>query len=295
MKIMTLGNGFIANHLPYEKIIDRMISWSSHAKATLEYYKPDVIVNCIGFCGKPNVDECEIKKSETYEANVIIPSLVAQAAEGLGIHMIHLGSGCIYFGESPNLHYLQGDGKPMPDTSLSSFILTLPTQKIDLGWNETDFANPKSYYSKTKYACDLILGQMKNLTILRIRMPVSPRNEPRNFINKIRGYSKVIDIPNSMTFVDDLVRCVDWAARESKTGIYHVVNPGTLSAAKVLREYQKYNKDHKFDIISEEQLDQLVIAKRSNCIINGNKLNGAGFIMTPADEALKICMEKYVE
>jgi 3,5-epimerase/4-reductase len=124
-------------------------------------------------------------------------------------------------------------------------------------------------------------------------MPVSPRNEPRNFINKVRGYQRVIGTPNSMTFMDDLVRCIDWVIKERKIGIYHVVNPEPLSAARVMHEYQKYNPDHKFDIISEADLDKITVAKRSNCILNTQKLNDAGFFMTPSEEALINCMEKY--
>jgi len=281
MKIMTLGAGFIANHLPYEKIIERLIPWQSQIGCMLEFYKPDVIVNCIGFCGIPNIDQCEIQQEKTVQSNTIIPMMLAMECDRLGIHLIHIGSGCIFYGKSPNLK----------ESNLGKRSYSVK----DIGWKENDIANPKSFYSRSKYAADLVLAQIKSTTVLRIRMPVSTKNEPRNFINKVKGYSKVIDIPNSMTFVDDLVRCVDWVAKESKTGIYHVVNPGVLSAAKVLREYQKYNTNHKFDIITEEELDQLVIAKRSNCIINGDKLASAGFVMTPADEALKVCMEKYVE
>jgi 3,5-epimerase/4-reductase len=271
MKIMTLGQGFIAKHLPYPQITDRLIPWNSYIRTTLDHYQPDVLINCIGFTGRPNIDQCETHQSETYLANVILPGLIATECQQLNIHHIMIGSGCIFFGQSP--HFVEGQ---------------------DLGWKETDFANPQSYYSQTKYACDLLLGNLPNHTTLRIRMPVSPRNESRNFINKIKGYRQIIDLPNSMTFTDDLVACIDWVAREHKTGLYHVVNPGALSAADVLREYQKYHPQHIFQIIDENQLNQLTLAKRSNCVLNIDKLTQAGFTMTPSREALTICMEKFV-
>lgn len=274
MKVITLGNGYVASHLPYEISNFRM---TPNMEDMEELFKdtPDVIVNAIGFCGRPNVDQCEIEKHNTYMANVVYPSVLAGACEDRGIRMIHIGSGCIYFGDSPFKGERPG--------------------AFDPGWREDSIANPKSYYSKTKYACDLILGEMSNVTTLRIRMPISTQNNPRNFINKIRGYSQVIDIPNSVTFMDDLTRCIDWAIAKNQTGIFHVVNPEPVTAAQVMREYQKYDPSHTFSIIDEAELDRITVAKRSNCIINGDKLRQAGFTMTPSEEALKNCMAAYVK
>ncbi len=303
MKILTLGNGFVSNHLPYEKILDRVHADYEDLDYVLSKQKPDVIVNCIGKTGRPNVDWCETNKTETYTANVILPALIAEWCANHNVHLIQMGSGCIYFGESPHSKKLHTPEKmKMCPAGISpdewSKIYDYKSDEwtwADTGWKETDFANPKSYYSKTKYACDLLLGQMPNVTTLRLRMPVSSKNDPRNFINKVKGYKQVIDIPNSMTIMDDLVRCVDWAAKESKFGIYHVVNPQPITAAQVMREYQKYVPSHEFEIINEEQLDALVTAKRSNCILNTSKLNEAGFFMTPSEEALKNCMAVYAE
>lgn len=267
---IIFGNGFVSSHLPYNKVQDRLEPNQNSIRLLLEKYKPDCIVNAIGFCGRPNVDQCEVEKEKTLIANTVIPTLLATECERLGIHLVSIGSGCIFFGESPNKE-----------------------DNVDLGWKEDDFANPKSFYSKTKYACDLSISQLKTTTILRIRMPISTKNEPRNFINKVSGYKKIIDIPNSMTMMDDLVRCVDWAIRESKVGIYHVTNPEPISAADAMREYQKYKTDHLFDIIDEIELDKITSAKRSNCILNTDKLKKSGFFMTPSLEALQNCMKLY--
>lgn len=285
MKIVTLGNGFIANHLPYEIANYRLTPNQEDIGNFLDQYKPEVVINGIGFCGRPNVDQCEVEKTKTYMSNVVLPLMLAEECERRDIHMIHIGSGCIFFGESPNTN----------PSVMTPRLFWGDKEIVDLGWKESDFANPKSYYSKTKYACDLALGQMKNVATLRIRMPVSRLNNPRNFINKVRSYTKVIDEPNSMTFVDDLTQVVDWVIDNSKTGLYHVVNPGPLSAADVMREYQKYVPQHKFEAITEAELDTMTVAKRSNCIINGDKLRNEGFEMTPSEIALKDCMVEYVK
>lgn len=281
-KIFTLGRGFVSEHLPYHVIGNHRINSPADVEYIIDELKPDVLVNCIGRTGRPNVDWCESNKEATAFANTALPIMVADVCAKRGVHLIQIGSGCIYFGKSPNA---------------TRFFDAEDEEYIDLepGWKEDDFANPKSFYSKSKYACDLMLGGMSHVTTLRIRMPISTKNNERNLINKLRGYKQVIDIPNSVTFMSDLARCIDWAAQETHTGIYHVTNPDPLTAAQVMREYQKYNPHHSFEIINEEQLDKLTVAKRSNCIINSDKLRKAGFIMTPTKEALKSCMAEYVK
>jgi 3,5-epimerase/4-reductase len=281
MKIMTIGAGFVADHLSYPKIDERismtlrMDTDSVFIDSVLNRHKPDVLINCIGKTGRPNVDWCEQNREDTALANTALPIVLAEACARHNVHLIQIGSGCIYFGPSRYKGEVPGSKDP--------------------GWREEDLANPESYYSKSKYACDLMLGQMKHVSILRIRMPISTKNNQRNLINKLRGYSQVIDIPNSMTFMSDLSRCVDWAARNSKTGIYHVTNPEPITAAQIMQEYQKYVPSHKFEIINESELDKLTVAKRSNCILNSSKLTRAGFTMTPSQEALEQCMAEYVK
>jgi dTDP-4-dehydrorhamnose reductase len=282
VKILTLGKGFVSDHLPYPVISDRVIPDDVAIRFMLKAYKPDVLINCIGKTGRPNVDWCEDNKAETYMANVTLPAILASECEKLGIHLIHIGSGCIFFGDSPRVSCPLNNDRdyfPIPDS----------------GWKEDDFANPKSYYSQTKYAADLTIGSMSNVTVLRIRMPISTKNDPRNFINKVRNYSQVIDIPNSMTLMDDLVRCVDWAAKENKIGIYHVTNAQPITAAQVMREFQKYQPLHKFEVIDEGELDKLTLAKRSNCLLNTDKLRESGFTMSPSEDGLKACMAAYIK
>jgi 3,5-epimerase/4-reductase len=285
MKIFTLGNGFIANHLPYPKIMERLPIVYDYIESILDKYKPDVVVNCLGKTGKPNIDWCESNREETMNGNVVVPLLVADYCKINKIRLVQIGSGCIFFGKSLNGYYYA--------TPCGPDKYPTDTEWMDTGFKETDFANPQSFYSKSKYACDLMLGELSFCTTLRIRMPISYRDNYRNLINKLKGYKQIIDIPNSMTFVSDLVRCVDWVVQNNITGIYHCTNPQPLTAAQIMREYQKYVPSHQFETIDEQQLDKLTIAKRSNCILNSDKLRNAGFQMTNSKEALEECMANY--
>lgn len=287
MKIITVGNGFIANHLPYPIMGDRIQANEKQIRSFLELHKPDVVVNCIAFCGIKNIDDCETQRERTLTANLIIPSLLARECYNLGIHFIQMSSGCIYYGKSPNykLHRENRDNHYLEET----------VTQVDTGWKETDHANPLSFYSKTKYACDLTVGELPNVTSLRLRMPVSWKNHPRNILNKLISYKDIVETLNSITFVDDLVRVIDWAITKQKMGIYHIANPQPATHSQLLEEYKKYNPKHEYKSISVKELDKHIIAPRSNCILDCSKLTSEGFVMTPTKEALKHCMKKYMD
>jgi dTDP-4-dehydrorhamnose reductase len=300
MNTFILGKGFISSHLPYPIISERIPLNKGYINIILDKYKPDVLINCIGKTGRPNIDWCENNKEETALINTALPILLADVCERKSIKLVQISSGCLYFSQSPNTatHTVnKKDANGRRITSSSYDHIYYETEKIikDLGWKEDDATHPKSYYSKTKYAADLAIGSMKNVVSLRIRMPISTKNDPRNFINKIRNYPKIIDIQNSVTFTDDFVNVIDKVIEKDISGIYNVTNPDTLSAADVIKEYQKYVPEHKFEIINEEELDNLTIAKRSNCILNTEKLNNVGIFLRPSREALKDCMEKYIQ
>ena len=136
---------------------------------------------------------------------------------------------------------------------------------------------------------------MPHVTTLRLRMPVSDKDTSRNLINKLRGYKQVINIPNSMTFMSDLAPCIDWVAKNNIRGTYHVVNPQPITATQIMKEFQKYVPEHRFEVITERQLDDMTVAKRSNCILNTDKLRLAGFQMTDSETALHDCMASYIK
>lgn len=287
MNVLVLGKGFISEHLSYKKYIKHITTDEiAFQKNIIDVYRPDVIINCIGRTGSPNVDWCESNKAETAEANINIPLMMASATEKYGIKLIHLGSGCIYFGQSPNKYYDCGCN--------FSEECDCDSNIIDTGWKETDFANPKSFYSKTKYAADLALSSMEHVTILRLRMPISSLNTPRNLLNKLIGYPKVLEQLNSVTFINDLVKAVDWSIKKNKTGIYHVTSPVPLTHSVFLDEYKKYVPKHIYSKINESELDTMVAAKRSNCILDSNKIIKEGFEFTDTYTNVRRCIKDFV-
>lgn len=280
MKVITFGspNGLIASHLPYPIMNDRLRDDGKQIRAILEREKPDAVVNGIAYCGGKNIDGCEDDKPRTLLSNLVIPTILGAECAALGIKFVHIGSGCINYGESPNLK------------------VSLENGPEDLGWRETD--DPKlqyaSFYSKIKYAADLALKDLETSCILRIRMPITSRKTSRNLITKLLSFQKVLDHPNSVTFLSDLVRLVDWVIRNDKTGVYHATNPEPLTHPQILNEYRKYHPEHSFETINEEELKQYTSAPRSNCLINTDKLTSEGFEMSPTIPMLEKTMKEFV-
>lgn len=269
MSTIIIGNGFIANALnaKYKRVPDRVEPSAKSVQDLIDKHRPEAIINCIARTGRPNIDWCETHREETMIANVTVPTLLAEACNRKGIQLVQPGSGCIFYGPSPHAadpHDRDGLGDP--------------------GWNEKDFANPRSFYSKTKYACDLAIQDYENVCILRIRMPISKDASRRNYLSKIFSYHKVIDTANSMTFMDDLVRAVDWAIDKRKRGIYHLTYQQPLSAVDFLECYSSHCPSAKYEVINAAQLEKITSAPRSNCLIDSSKILNDGFEMSGTKE-----------
>lgn len=273
MKILVFGaKGYLGSRMleawPEAVGSDARIENKAAVLADIERVKPDAIVNAAGKTGRPNIDWCETHQVETYRSNLIGPLVLAEACQELGIYLMHLASGCIFYGPSPDPR----------------------------GWTEEDFANPLSFYSRTKYAADLLLAKMPNVGIARIRMPIDDRPSDRNLINKIVNYKQVIDVENSVTIIPDLLDACYRLIQKRGTGIFHLTNPGSARHRQILDLYREYvDPSHQNEWISNEELMSrgLTKAVRSNCILQSERLKSLGIEMRPIDVALRETMIKY--
>ena len=65
-----------------------------------------------------------------------------------------------------------------------------------------------------------LIKEYDNVLQLRLRMPIDDDlQNPRNFIHKIANCAKVVNIPNSMTVLNELVRCAIRARRSISWGV----------------------------------------------------------------------------
>ncbi len=272
MKIMIFGKGYLGNRLaerwPGAILTDVRIDDETGVARVLDEYKPEAVINTAGKTGRPNVDWCEVNQVETARSNVIGPLVLAEACFKRNIFLLHLGSGCIYYGPSPDPQ----------------------------GWRETDFANPVSFYSRSKYAADLILSKYPNVSIARLRMPIDDKPHNRNLINKLAGYRQIVDVENSVTIVEDLIYAVKQLVEKKGVGVFHVVNPGTMKHRELMDLYKLYvDPNHSCEWISDTDLVKrgLTVKQRSNCILQSTRLEQLGIRLRPIQVALRDTMIKY--
>ncbi|HXX67026.1 MAG TPA: sugar nucleotide-binding protein [Polyangiaceae bacterium] len=274
MAILIFGAGFLGNRLK-EKLPGAVLSTAdvtdrSAVAGELRAHAADAVINCAGKTGKPNVDWCDAHPIETQRANVIGPLVLAEVCAQAGVYLLHLGSGCIFYGASPQ-----------PG-----------------GWREDDFANPSSFYSRSKYAADLVLGRLPNVGIARLRMPIDSRPGSRNLITKLASYRQVIDVENSVTVVDDLIGVAAALVEKRATGVFHATNPGTMRHRDLLALYRELvDPAHQYTLIDETELVSRGLAThpRSNCILASPRLAALGITMRPIATALRDAMSQYAK
>jgi len=219
-------------------------------ESDVKKYQPTYILNCAGVTGRPNVDWCEDHKQETIRSNVIGTLNLIDVAFLHGIHVTNFATGCIF--EYDDEHPL-GSGK---------------------GFKEEDIPNfDKSFYSMTKALVEKLSVFYPNCLVLRVRMPISDDLEPRNFITKISKYAKVVNVPNSMTVLHDLLPVSISMSEKGLKGIWNFTNPGVISHNEILDLYKKHI-DPNFNYVNFSLEDQAKILKagRSNNQLDVTKL-----------------------
>jgi len=110
-----------------------------------------------------------------------------------------------------------------------------------------------------------------DILILRIRMPIDYSRHPRNFITKISRYEKVVNIPNSMSVLEDLLPLIPKMLHLN--GKINFVNPGVISHNQILDLYREIvDKNFEYKNFTLEEQSKVIKAPRSNNALNTNKL-----------------------
>lgn len=241
--------------------------------AELDEHKPTHVLNASGQTGRPNVDWCETNQAEALRSNVIGALNLADLCEERGIHHTLYATGCIF--EYDAAHPIGGPG-----------------------FTEDDRANfDGSFYSKTKGFLEEMLRSYSTTLILRVRMPISDELAPRNFITKIVRYDRVVNVPNSMTVLYDMMPASILMAANKLVGVYNFCNPGAISHNEILDMYTKtVDPNFKYENFTIEQQNQILAAKRSNNELDGTKFVAAlakcGSSVPAIHEAIQLCLDR---
>lgn len=276
MKVLLFGpRGYLGQQfltlLPDALTSDADIADAPAVGAALDALRPDVVINAAGKTGRPNIDWCEDHREETLRANVTGPLVLLEECGKRGVSWVHLSSGCIYDGD-----------------------------KGGEGWSEDDPPNfSGSFYSRTKAWADQILREFpacpersRGVLILRLRMPFDDSTNPRSLLMKLTHYRKVLDVENSLTYLPDFLKAAQILIEGRKTGIYNVVNPGSISPYRLMELYSEIvDPDHRFERLTLSRLSSVVRAGRSNCILSTEKLEREGILLRPIEDAVRAALE----
>lgn len=203
--MLALGNGYVGNAFRLyagATVLSRATTGYDHPQyfpKILTAMRPQSVVNCAGFTGRPHIDECEVRRDETVKANIVLAANISRACADYGIPYVHISSGCIYQGS----HNYAEDAQP---------------------------AERLSFYSQTKW----IAEQAVKGYVLRIRMPFDGSGHERCLLSKLAKYPRLIDCENSITFLPDVVYATcALLAKKAPIGVYHVTNEGVTRHSEI--------------------------------------------------------------
>lgn len=283
MKVLLLGaNGYIGKAFLHSKVpagltlvpVDRTrVDYFNHTtlRQLIHLEGAEVLLNCAGYTGKPNVDECEKNQDLCFRLNVLWPEQLSQIAASCKIQLIQIGSGCIYQG--------------VPES-----------KEPERGFTEEDEPNfsfdhpPCSFYSGTKAEMEKRIRHMPGVSIWRIRMPFTSHWDDRNLLIKLAKYPKILEARNSLT---DVAEMIDVSLRmlvaRVPPDIYNLTNPGVVANSEIIKMLLR-QRIRTLPATYFESLDEIanaMQAPRSACVLDSTKVFRLGFSMRPVQDALK--------
>ncbi len=257
--------------LPFRNLRRADVDYSNAAvlTAALKRDKPEFLINAAGYTGKPNVDACELHKSECLFGNAVLPGIIAQACTEAGVPWGHVSSGCIYTGSRP-------DGTGFTETDTPNFTFR---------------TNHCSFYSGTKALGEEVLAGTPDLYVWRLRIPFDHIDNPRNYLTKLLRYQTLLEATNSISQLHEFVAGT-FACWEKRVpfGIYNITNPGDVTTHEVVELIKKTgvsNKQFTFFKNEDDFMAKAAKTPRSNCTMNSSKLASVGIKLTEVHEAVE--------
>ena len=199
--------------------------------------------------------------------------MLAFICDNYDIHFTYLGTGCIF-----------------------SYKYTDYTELEPYQFKEKDEPNFfGSSYSIVKGFTDRLMHLYNDSVLnLRIRMPITNIDEPRNFISKIIRYPKICSIPNSMTVLNDFIPIFYDMIIDRRTGTYNCTNPGVISHNQILDMYKKYvNPNFTWENFTEQEQNEILDSKRSNNYLDTNSIKSIYPNLKPINESIDSVLKNW--
>jgi dTDP-4-dehydrorhamnose reductase len=244
--------------------------------AALKADRPEFLINAAGYTGKPNVDACELHKTDCLFGNAVLPGLIAKACNEAGVPWGHVSSGCIFTGARP-------DGSGFTENDAPNFTFR---------------QNNCSFYSGTKALGEEVLAGTPNVYVWRLRIPFNEVDNPRNYLTKLLRYNTLLEATNSISQLEEFVAGT-FACWEKHVpfGIYNVTNPGQVTTHEVVDLIKRAGVSNKqFTFFKDESdfMQKAAKTPRSNCVMDSTKLASVGIKLTEVHDAIERDLRRWV-
>lgn len=213
------------------------------------------------------------KLNENLRDNLFSPLSLAILCNNLNIHYTYLGTGCIFTYDDD--HPFGQEEAGFLESSLPNFF--------------------GSGYSTAKGFTDRLMTLIGGNTLnLRIRMPITNEDNPRNFITKITTYKKICSIPNSMSVLPELLPLVLEMMKRGTTGTMNLTNPGLISHNEILEMYRDHVDPHfTWENFSLEEQAKILASERSNNFLDTTRLEELFPQVKSIKESVREMLENY--
>jgi dTDP-4-dehydrorhamnose reductase len=251
MILLLGGNGYVGSAIQ-KNLTGRGLPFNVASRASSDYsslpvlikmlrdLRPEFLINAAGYTGKPNVDACEIHRTECLDGNAVLPGVIREACEQTDTPWGHVSSGCIFTGA-------KADGSGFTESDAPNFSFR---------------QDNCSFYSGCKALGEEVLSGAENCFIWRLRIPFNNINSARNYISKMMRYDRLLMATNSLSQLDEFAdACVASWIQRVPFGVYNLTNPGSVTTRDVVRLIQKHglsNRDFQF-FESDDQFMKLAM------------------------------------
>jgi dTDP-4-dehydrorhamnose reductase len=259
----------------------------------LRQHRPDLVILCGGYTGRPSMYNCESHRSETILGNVALAQTVAQACDAAGVRLGVVTCGCVFAGA-----WVQNESGTwvVRENLLSEDLaLFLASRSVRVrGFADGDAPNATlehggTFYSGTLAAMEKALLPFPETYLWRFNVPFTERDHPRNFLTTLQTSPQLVQRWNSFTHLRDAVTaCLQVWNSDLHGGVYNIVNPGYMSTRDVVALFRKLRHpgwDPSFSRDNPEP-NQEPLARRWSALLEAQRLADAGIKMRPIETAL---------
>lgn len=223
MTFLILGKGWVGTMFYHSLIAQGYEAELSDININyLPLIEHDVVVN---FAASTNIDWCEKNKRGAYKNNVMGAVHIALKCKEAGAKHVFISTACIF------------ESKDQEDVKV-----------------ETSIATPKCFYTQTKSMAENLIAEIDPAAlIVRPRLFISSTPHPKNTLNKLLTYPRLVTSQESVTIIEDFMPRLLKYIKEDARGIFNLVNEGTISPAEI-----GILMGHSFEPFSKADLDEYI-------------------------------------